>query len=312
MGTKRIVLLLFLVMMMVATVACGPRTIPPAEVEAEEGELVVQLPAIYLDVTDEGQITLAEGPLNETLAALGVDLSNLSMSADTVADLTGAGIESLQLDNQPDGLHIFVNGEAMPTVAWDEASLASLVNVLGIVGADLGEAAKLLPLLPDLGFGVVLRFGNPDARIATNQRVDATAAAQNTLEAAVAAGAALDLSLTYAEDGTFQLQGLNPFMMGMIPADALQQSPDTIASVTEMGIDSLSIMARPTGLVIMINGEPLPYLRSTDEAQLLRTINLLLQVVAPDQAGQMGGIIQQILPALWRQGLRLTVNFPGA
>ncbi len=311
MRMKRLLLLLPLGLVLLLLTACGPRVIEPAAAaRADETALVVQLPAMYLDVAADGQITLAEGPLSATLAGLGVDLSDLSMSDETVGKLVSNNIQHIQIDNQPDGLHLFINGNAYPTVVWDDEALDSLVNVLGILGTDLGEAANLLPLLPDLGIGVVLRLpttGTP-IPLATGQR--ASAGADNTLATALDAPVALDLSLNYAADGSFQLQGLNPFMMGMIPTDALQQSPDTLSGITEMGIESLSILARPIGLVIMINGEPLPYLRSADEEQLLRTIELLLQVAGGDQAAQMGGLVRQILPALWRQGLRLSVNFP--
>lgn len=311
MRMKRLLLLLPLGVLLLLLSACGPRAIQPAEAaSADETALVVQLPAIYLDVAADGQITPAEGPLSTLLTSLGVDISSLSMSAETVDKLVSNNIQHIQIDNQPDGLHLFINGDAYPTIAWDEASFDSLINVLEILEVDLGEAANLLPLLPDIGVGIVLQLpttGTP-APLATGQA--ATTNNDNTLQAALDAPIALDLSLNYAADGSFQLQGLNPFMLGMIPSDALQQSPDTLSSITERGIESLSILARPTGLVIMINGEALPYLRSTDEEQLLRTIELLLQVAGGDEAAQMGGLIRQIVPALWRQGLRLSVNFP--
>jgi hypothetical protein len=136
---------------------------------------------------------------------------------------------------------------------------------------------------------------------------------ENNLANAVSASAGIAISLNYAQDGSFQLQGLSPFMLNMIPADALQQTPDAIDGITGRGIESLSIKARPTGLLISINGEALPYLRSSDEAQLLNMIQLVLRIAAgEEQAAQLGGIVGQILPALWRQGLELSVNFPAA
>lgn len=315
MRTKRFVLLLILVLALVVTSACGPRAATPATATTDKTALMVQLPAIYLDVAADGQMTLAEGSLTQVLGGLGVDLSDLSMSEENVQKFVGAQIQHLQLDNQPDGLHIFINGEALPTLAWDAESLDSLVNVMGILDVDLGEAGKLLPLLPELGFGLALRFPTTGAArpLATGGRM-ATAENPNNLSAALATPPNIDLSLNYAADGSFQLLGLNPFMLGMIPADALAQSPETLEGITEMGINSLSIIMRPTGLIIMLNGEPLPYLRSESEDQLLTTIELLLRFTSDDEAqtAQLLGIIRQILPALWRQGLRLSVNFPGA
>jgi hypothetical protein len=290
--------------------ACGPRELSPTAANVDGMQLVVELPAIILDVAEDGQITLGEGPLQQTVAALGVDLSALSMSAETVQDFVGAKIQHIQLDNRPDGLGIYVNGQPMPTLAWDETSLDSLVNVLGMVGTDLGPAAGLLPILPDLGIGLIVRFPSSGSAIPLARMVAPTGNNQNTLEAALAAQPAVDLSLNYGADGSYQLQGLNPFMLGMLPPDALQQSPDTLDSVSEMGINGLSLTMRPTGVLIQINGEPLPYIRSTDQEQLLRMIELVLQLQAPDAAAQYGGLIRQLLPALWAQGMRLSVNFP--
>jgi hypothetical protein len=314
MRTKRLVLLLTLALALIVTSACGPRAITPPATQADENALVVQLPAINLDVAADGKITPAEGPLSQALPALGVDLANLSMSAETVQKLTDAGVKHLQIENLPEGMYLFMNGEPLPTLVWDQDSLASLATLLPTLGVDLGSAGKLLPLLPNLGFGVVLRLpGGTGASAPPLAKGVRPATGGDDMATALGQPAAIDLALNYAADGSFQLQGLNPFMLGMIPADALRQTPDALKGITDRGIESLSITARPTGLVIQINGQPAIYLRSTDQAQLLNTIMLLLGIAGgQDQVAQMGGMIQSLLPSLWAQGLRLTVNFPAA
>lgn len=312
MQTKRLMLLLTLLLALVVTSACGPRAITPATATPAADQLVVQLPAIYLDVAADGKMSLPEGPLSQALTALGVDLSDLAMGEETVQKLSDAGVRHLQLETRPDGLYIFMNGRPMPTLVWNSESLESLAEMLPKLGVDLGDAAGLLPLLPDLGVGLVLRLpgGSGAGAPALAQRVTPPPA-QGDLATALSAPTTIDLRLTYGPDGAGQLQGLNPFMLAMIPPDALQQSPETLESVAEMGINSLSITFRPTGLVVSINGDPFVYLRSTDEAQLLELIDFLLRYATDaQQASQLGGIVRQVLPALWRQGLRLTVNFP--
>jgi hypothetical protein len=307
-------LYLALLAVMLVSSACGPRAATPAPAEAEAGSLSVELPAIYLDVAEDGALSLAEGPLQQTLTALGVDLSSASLPADTVQKLVDNDIQSVQLDNRRDGLYIYVNGESMPTLVWDEQSLTSLVSVLGTLGTDLGEAGKLLPILPDLGIGLALRFPGAGAstRLATLQAPPA--ANQNTLQAAIESPTAINLSLTFGADGVGQLQGLNPLMMGMIPPGALSLPPDTLANITEMGLQGVSIIARPTGLAILVNEEPLPYLRAANEQQLVRMLQLVLQITGGDspQTAQITGMVQQLLPLLWAQGMRLNVNFPSA
>jgi hypothetical protein len=313
-SVRRRLLCLALLAVMLISSACGPRSATPAPADAEEASLSVELPAIYLDVAEDGAISLGEGPLQQTLTALGVDLSSASISADTVQKLVDNGIQTVQLDNRRDGLYIYVNGEAMPTLVWEEQSLGSLVNVLGTLGTDLGEAGKLLSILPDLGIGLVLRFpGASTARLAQLQAPPA-AANQNTLQAAIESPTAINLTLTFGADGVGQLQGLNPLMMGMIPPGALSLPADTLASITEMGLQGVSIIARPTGLAILVNEEALPYLRAANEQQLVRMLQLVLQIAGGDspQTAQITGMVQQLLPLLWAQGMRMNVNFPSA
>lgn len=312
---KRTALSLTLALALMASAACGPRTAAPAPADDNAADISVELPAIYLDVAEDGAISLSEGPLQGALTALGVDLSSASMSAETVQKLIENDVQHIQLDNRRDGLHIYVNGKAMPTLAWDEQSLASLSGVLTTLGTDLGPAGQLLGILPDLGLGLVLRFPTGGGAAVPLARLEeGSPAGQNTLQAAIETPAAINLTLTFGADGVGQLQGLNPFMMNMIPPGALQLPPDTLASVSEMGLESLSIVARPTGLAILVNGEALPFLRSADEQQLLRMIQLILQITGGDspQSAQIMGMVQQLLPLLWAQGLRVNVNFPTA
>jgi hypothetical protein len=291
--------------------ACGPRTASTPSANSDGKQLVVELPAIVLDVADDGQITLAEGPLQGLLAGLGVDLSSLTMDAETVQDFVKANIQHIQLDNRPDGLGVYVNGQAMPTLAWDDESLASLVKVLDMTGTDLGPAAKLLPLLPDLGVGVVVRFpANAAAIPLAKLTAPAALGSQNNLQAALSSPAKINIALDYAADGSYQLKGLNPFILNAIPADALKMSGDTLDSVAEMGIKGLSIVARPQGLVVLVNNEPLPYLRSANQEQLLRMIELILQLQGGESAGQYVGLVRQLLPALMTAGLSANVTFP--
>jgi hypothetical protein len=291
--------------------ACGPRTASSPAAESDGKQLVVELPAIVLDVAEDGQITLSEGPLQGLLAGLGVDLSSLSMDAETVQDFVKANVQHIQLDNRPDGLGIYVNGQAMPTLAWDDQSLASLVKVLDMTGADLGPAAKLLPILPNLGIGVVVRFPASAAAIPLAKlTASAAVGSQNTLQAALSTPAKINIALTYAGDGTYQLKGLNPFILSAIPADALKMSGDTLDSVAEMGIKGLSIVARPQGLVVLVNNEPLPYLRSANQEQLLKMIELILQLQGGESASQYVGLVRQLLPALMTAGLSANVTFP--
>jgi hypothetical protein len=312
MNTKRLLIVLTLAMTMVLASACSPRAITPPAPAANSDALVVQLPAIILDVAADGQISVAEGPLTQVLSALDVDLSNLSMSEETVGKLTAAGVKHLQIETLPDGMYLFMNGEQLPTFVWDKQSLTTLGPLLDSIGVDLGDTGKLLPLLPDLGLGVVLRLpGGSGAQAPRLAQGVTVPSGQPSLANAFSQQVTTNITINYAADGSGQLQG-GGFIAMMIPPDALRQSPDAIAGITERGIEGLGLILSPSGLAIQINGEPAIYFRSSSEAQLMKLIQLLLGVAGGDQAAQMGPLINQILPPLLRGGLSLTVNFPAA
>ena len=143
---------------------CGPRIGTTAPPQAAEDALVVDLPMIYIDFDADGQATLGGIPVSELGAALGSDLSSISMEPDTIARLQNANLQHVQLATRPDGVAIFINSAAAPSLVWDEQTLESLVATLNDLGTDLGEAGALLPLVRDFGlnlvhFSAVLRDG---------------------------------------------------------------------------------------------------------------------------------------------------------
>ena len=108
----------------------------------------------------------------------------------------------------------------------------------------------------------------------SDKAVDGLAATD--IRAVADAGAALALDLTYAEDGSFELGGINPLMMGMIQGQlaAANLEPDQVAGMTEKGVESVGLQVTPGGILISVNGELLPYLKFDDEKELFDLIDL--------------------------------------
>ncbi len=128
------------------------------------------------------------------------------------------------------------------------------------------------------------------------------------------AGAALALELTYAEDGSFELGGINPLMMGMIQGQlaAANLEPDQVSDITEMGIESVGLQVTPGGILISVNGEILPYLKFENEDELFDLMDLggNMSDGAATALGAIKGPLQQVLPMLRQLGVSLTVQFP--
>ncbi len=104
-------------------------------------------------VDDQGVPTLAGTSMSEMqgafeTAGLPVDLSGVRIDPTTIAGLTASGIHLVQLETEPEGLYLYVNGNRLPRVAYDQARLQSAL--------DLYEK-----LQPDSPNGPLLKFFAP-------------------------------------------------------------------------------------------------------------------------------------------------------
>ncbi|MCB0129965.1 MAG: hypothetical protein KDD78_03920 [Caldilineaceae bacterium] len=297
---------------------CGPRIGTTAPPQAADDALVVDLPMIYIDFDADGQATLGGIPVSELGAALGSDLSSISMEPDTVARLQNANLQHVQLATRPDGVAIFINSAPAPSLVWDEQTLESLVATLNDLGTDLGEAGALLPLVRDFGLNLALRFpaaaGKSEIPVtADSKAVDALATTD--LQGIINSAAALNLQLNYAADGSFALEGINPLMAGMIqgPLQQAALKPEQLESVAELGINSVGLKVLQGGILISINGKPLPFLKFANEGELFGLLDLVTAMQGDDGGAlaALKGPLQQLLPILTNLGVSLTVNFPG-
>jgi len=104
-------------------------------------------------VDDQGVPTLAGTSMSEMqgafeTAGLPVDLSGVRIDPTTIAGLTAGGIHLVQLETEPEGLYLYVNGNRLPRVAYDQARLQSALDLYG-------------KLQPDSPNGPLLKFFGP-------------------------------------------------------------------------------------------------------------------------------------------------------
>jgi hypothetical protein len=196
---------------------------------------------------------------------LGTDLSAVSLPPDMVQRLTAAGIQNVFVNVTQTGLQFYVNGKQMPSFQWDDASLTATADLMGLLGArNLDLLKQILPVLGKLSMGIVLKFpgAGEDLPLTSEPDLAALQAAQDQAVAGLGMMGGLlqalpPLTIAFDANGDFQIQGLAPFILAQIPPgtlDPLKQSPETIASVSEMGIDTVNVQTTPEGLVLAING----------------------------------------------------------
>ena len=306
---RSIFALLLLVAVLVLT-GCAPRVGSGAETAgAEEGKLRIDLPALVVEYDENGEASLFGTPVSSLGATLGTDLSALSLDAETIGTLTAAGVEHIQLVNAPNAIRIYINNEPLPAFVYDDAAFASLLTTLEMFGTDAGPAAGIAPLLPDLGVGIVLKM--PGATLPLELKDLQLPTSEEALAAydtAKSAEAVVNITIDYAADGSFVLGGLNPFMMGMVPQDALRLGPDTMASFTDRGIQSIKVTTQESGILLAINGETLPFIQWGSRDEFNSLIKLVSDITGNDTLAGTVGQLEAIL--FLPGGLSAQVTFP--
>lgn len=305
---------LFLTLLLVAGLAlagCAPR--PGAGTAATGSEaLSIDLPAILVEYDAEGQASLLGMPVGELGAALGADLSALSLGQETIDKFTAAKIQHLQINNQPNVLRIYMNGQPLPAIIWNEEAMSALAETLTGMGTDASMLSTLTPLLPNLGLGLALKMPVPSGQREIPLTVSGgnieSAAALRSFDAAKAAASNINLVITYAADGTPTIEGIAPFMLNMIglnPA-ALALPADQLESIAGQGIQSLGIKTVQGGLVLQLNGNALPYMQWSNANEVTNLLTLAGAFAGPEMAGQL----QQLQLIFNFPGLSATINFP--
>ena len=94
----------------------------------------LQIPVYY---DQEGRWTVGGMTDAEWQALTGLPFGGLRLSAGLMADLSAAGIQEATVRADAAGLHLFLNGRALPYVSWESGEVLTLL--------DLAEQANLLP-----------------------------------------------------------------------------------------------------------------------------------------------------------------------
>jgi hypothetical protein len=316
------VVTLFLVAVL-ALSGCGPRA-TGGELAASGAETYIELPAIVLDVQSDGSVTMGGVPVADLAVQLGQDAAGLAFPPEIVAQLVAYRIQHIQVETSPTGLQIFINGKAIPSIGWDDQRLAGTADALELLGVSgLAPALdKILPLAAALGLGVSVRFPvAPGTEIIPLGVVDRSAAAPTLAE--MIPLPPIDITVVYAEDGTWTVEGMDeadlaalkegaPFILW----DELDLTPGQLTAVQSAGLQELAITTSRDGLSLSINGEALPYL-SWSEGRLVNVLTLaeetgLLNEFVGDDPGTLAILetVKQFLPAVTAANVSLRITFP--
>jgi hypothetical protein len=304
---------------------CAPRaTAVDQAASTDPSQIVIDLPAIVLDVQRDGSVAIGEGPLSALDPVLGPRLAALSFPPALVDSLTAGNIQHIQIDNTAEGLVILVNGKAVPSLAWDGERLVSAASALSAIGPGIAVLDKVLPLITNMGLGVILRMpvAEGEESIPFVAEDDGSAAAslraQEEFLATVGTPPTFQFTINFNADGTWSLGQLDQSALGPL-ASTLSPILNSLASyaatASALGIGDLGIATNTDGVFLSINGQDLPYL-AWDEGKAGNLIKLaadagLLEGVLPGQdVSSIVGMIEGLLPAIQASNVSVQLNFP--
>lgn len=324
---------LWLTLLTVAVVmlaGCAPRAFSGANAgQAGTEALVVDLPALVLDIDADGLPSVGNVPLAQLGSMLPPGtLDSLVVPAETVAFLTESNIQHIQIDNSPNGLLILVNGQPIPFLKWDGQILSDtggLVSQLG-VGAPILE--KFLPILTNVGIGVIVRFPVQAGVAAIPTYVEGGAAAMAAKQAQAEFLASVEdnpptirIPVFYNADGGWRVGDLSDAEwtdLTGVPFQATVLTPDMIRDIMAAGITDVSVYTDPAGLHLSINGRSLPYIGWAD-GEINHLLDLsdqlgLWNTLADSNMnmGQIIGMVETLLPMVQSTEMSINVFFPGS
>jgi hypothetical protein len=296
--------LFVLLVLVLLLVGCSSPAVPTLENPLTElGErFQVALPRIAVDIASDGTPSIL-GISPDILKIVGVDTSAFKLPADTVQRLSEGNIQNIEVAVVDRGLRIWVNGEPLPFVQTDSASLQRTVDLLKAVEFEqAGMLERLLPIMTRLGIDFALRFpvqaGAEAIPLTTVGEARQGTLAPTTDPASVVA----KFEVKYDEEG-------NPSVMGIDAGSVVNQvlSPELIAKLQAANIQALEFRSNPTGMTIYVNNEPLPTLL-WDSALLANATTLLAGFLPGDSS--MKPLIEAFLPTLDRGDVDILIHLP--
>ncbi|MBV7332514.1 hypothetical protein KFU94_30660 [Chloroflexi bacterium TSY] len=320
---RRFSLLIPLLVAILVLSGCAPRVGAGTVVDSSDDDVAyLDMAAFLVEYDETGEASLFGTPVSELGDILGTDLSSLSLSEETIQTMLDNNIQHIQIDKHPGGLRIYMNGNALPSLIWDEQSIDALAQTLDLFGTDASMLTGLLPIITNLGVGITLkmpvRAGQSEIALRPSDRaiLDVNKA-KSLFDAARNTQPTLAPMLVYDTSGKFEIQGIAQFMLGMIPIpwDQLEQPPETIESLMEQGIESVNIAIVGNGLLLTINGNTLPFIQwnnSRELSAMLQMVGIMLEGDDDSGGTDMGAMLGMMQPIFGIPGLNFGVTIPAA
>ncbi|RME82498.1 MAG: hypothetical protein D6775_10715 [Caldilineae bacterium] len=311
--SKRIIVVLSLLVVSIVLTACAPSQ---AAMQPPSQEFMLKLPQIEVAIDENGVPTF--GGLSATTlyyATFGqVNLTWMRMDPALVSRLMDIGLQHVEVLQNDTGLYIFVNGEALPNVAWSpetiEATAGMLNSMAGIDPSLLRLLNLVLPYVQNVGVDLIMRFPVAAGAEPVPLR-DPSAPLPAPAPAAEGGGLALQVQVIYDDNGVPSVPGASFILKNMLGIDVEQLALNkyTIDLLKAQGIQSITVNTKPDGVQVSINENTLPKLVWSED-QLRTTLSVLSDFYLGAAGASITQVIENIIPALGELDLQLVLVFP--
>lgn len=320
----------FVFALSIAMIGCAPRATTGQATELAGAEkAVIDIPALVIEYDADGNPSMGGMPLATLAPALGMDaamIDPLTLPAEQMTMLTDGNVQHVQIDNATDGVLLMVNGEPIPSLVWDDATMANAVEVLEATGMGQSMLDSVLPFVRTTGVGLIAHFPVADGnapieavRIGPDTADALSTAAREDYLASVDDGVPqLHLGVDYNEDGSWNVGGMSTDEWAStiegVPWDMLALSPELLASAKNAEIESAFVGTNVDGILFKINDKDMPYV-SWKHGEVTHLLRIAAQLgLLDDGLGEnpevVMDLIEQWLPAIQAADVKINVDFP--
>lgn len=289
--------------------ACGPAVAPPTGEATESGErFQIALPRLVVDVNSDGSLS-AFGFDLARLPLIGASFQNLKLNPFYGEWAKAANVQHVELRQAGDGLALLVNGQQLPYIGWDDASLSQATDLAGMFGIQgLDQIQRFLPIIRRLGLNLVLRFPQADGRAAI-PLYDGSAALAKPAPDNDPSTAVAHMEVKYDDQGVPSILGISARDLAAMGINLpLAMSPQLMQQMQAQNIQYMELRTKPDGLYVYVNGQGLPHL--VWDNQLLTNVSELYAATNP--TSPYNDFIKLMAPAIDNLDISLLLHFPKA
>jgi hypothetical protein len=251
---------------------------------------------------------------NGTANLYGFNVNQVILQPAIIRQMQTANIQRLEARAGYNGIHVYLNGQDMPYIAWNAESTENLQGVIRslpptiLPNGDL--VARLLPWLRTIGLGVKLELpvaqGNRTLNI-SNWSGETSVRRETPGETTI--GPITIASLVFDENGEAYVEGIPVSELKQMMGTTLPLRLDagTLSILNAIGAETFRITTQPNGIDLFLNEKPLPGIAY--DSRRLTSMTEVIGVFIQDP--EMLALLNQIVPLLPGADVNVVVSFTG-